>query len=96
MYSSVTDGPFRSRQTGYLHSGTLSVFHSKFRHPLQRTPSHPFHARRASRFKTACSSALGNKAHRARPAYILRIRSRVRRSGNLRGNAYAPTQTTSA
>ena len=35
---------------------------------LQRTPSLPFHVRRASRFKTACLGSLGNRPRFARRA----------------------------
>ena len=37
-------------------------------------------------------SSLHTPAHRARPAYSLRIRNSIRRSGRLRGIAYAPAQ----
>lgn len=36
--------------------------------------------------------SLHTPAHRARPAYSLRIRNSIRRSGRPRGIAYAPAQ----
>lgn len=54
-----------------LHNGrhnTPPLLHCAAQPPLQRTPSPPFHARRASRFKTACSSALSSRPRFARRA----------------------------
>ena len=54
-----------------LHSGrhnTPPLLHCAAQPPLQRTPSLPFHGRRASRFKTACRSALSSRPRFARRA----------------------------
>ena len=53
------------------HNGrhnTPPLLHCAARPALQRTPSLPFHVRRASRFKTACLGSLGNRPRFARRA----------------------------
>ena len=49
-------------------NNTQRNLHSVSRPALQRTPSLPFHSRRASRFKTACCSAFGNRPRSNRRA----------------------------
>ena len=51
-----------------VRNNTQRNLHSVSRPALQRTPSLPFHSRRASRFKTACRSAFGNRPRFARRA----------------------------
>lgn len=54
-----------------LHNGrhnTPPLLHCAAQPPLQRTPSLPFHGRRASRFKTAFLSALSSRPRFARRA----------------------------